>query len=310
MNAGLFDSICYDICGFVFLIFLFIVMIYKMQGKKSMDEKTFIYQVVSSIFFGLSYIFFIVSCLYFPNNVLMIHISAKVYCYALILHEALILTLALFLLQKYSDKFKKKFNRKVVLSIYYIFTTIVPLFLLIFLDVDYHIGSDNIYHISGQSMILSYFFVVLFTIVEFIFLFLIRRKTKEINIFPLLILVILYAFFSRNVFFLNENFAASFLFFSAIDFVLYMTIENKDFLLIDDYNSKKVILESKIQEDNKYMQEVSRKIRTPLFSILGNASYLRDNKINDSLKKQIINDIKKSSDELYDDIIVKKEEIK
>lgn len=300
----LMQNIGYAVCGFIFLIFLIIVMIYKMDNNKTFDERIFIYQVISTVLFGISYIFYIVSCLYFPDNSFLITLGTKAYSYTLLMHESLIVTLVFAIVFKNNVEFFKKITQKKVLIIYFTIMTIFPLVVLILLNTYSKVAEDGLFHIYGPSMRFVFGFTIFSTIVEFVTLLFNRKKIKEINIVPLTVLMITYSLFANSSMTANQNFAPALLFFVAIDFVFYMTIENKDMQLINNYNKIKGELETQNTNDNNYMLDISSKVRGPLCTIIGNTSHLLDySSESEQNIKETITDIKNAADVLYNETI-------
>ena len=160
--------------------------------------------------------------------------------------------------------------------IFIVFILILPLNVIF--ENDYLDGNGMSYNIAIVDTVISFICFIV------IFIYLLIKKYSNKKILPFIILIFLYimSFFIREHY--KELIFEGF-FYAYILLIMYHTIENPDFKLLNEYNKNRELLDSTIENESNILLQITDVVKRPLNKIkLLNLDISNSKKISDIKK--------------------------
>lgn len=166
----------------------------------------------------------------------------------------------------------------ITIIIYFIF--ILSIFIL---PIYNHSSGESIYT-HGPSVLLTYFFCGVCSLVWIISIILNRKNLKNKKYIPLLAFAICGLSMGMLQFFSPETLIITFIF-VFINFLMYHTIENPDVQMIEQLNFAKDSAEKANRAKSDFLSSMSHEIRTPLNAIVGFSECIKTEESLEDAKK-------------------------
>lgn len=298
MDAALFPSIGFTICGLIFLTLIMVMYIFK---KKFNNLENKIYRIMMFIVFFL--LILEIVCVYTMSIRSKIPILNEVLCRIYIFGS--IVFVSFFILYMLSlgiinnEKRRLKF-RVPTISILVIIDVILFIFSC-FMPISYTSGVNNELFVIGGSAVYALYGISFLLIA--ILLFSILKNSGKLPIsqrIPLYFVFILFIVITAIQQFWVDFNDLTFIFSFAV-IAMYFTIESQDNKLLIELEKSKEKAELADKSKTEFLSNMSHEIRTPLNTILGfSRSLLREKKLTKEMVNKDVTSIYAASISLLD----------
>lgn len=294
------NSIGLTVSGVIIYIFL-LFMIFLRKKSNTIDQRVFRYLLLGTGIISACDLVFDYLCCFHPELTTLNFIVQEIYGYMWFFQENLLLTLIIAIAIKYNPNLNKYLENKKLKNIYYSFVAFFPIIFLLLFDV-YPMGGNGVrYSLTGPLIDVVYVYTTVITIVQFTILYKNRKYIKNINFIPNIVLFAIYLFISILTVIYDLDIEPGMLFFSAIDFIFYLTLENQELEELTQYEELKNDALIANKEKTDFLINMSHEIRTPMSTILGYSQLISNDKdiTNDEFKSDVKN-ISIATNELLD----------
>src|SRR5574344_366062 len=197
-----------------------------------------------------------------------------------------------------SSSHKEQSNHELIIYSFIMFFFFIICAVLVYILPIYYVNSNNMLYCYGPAVNLVYVIYILVNLVCLLEMIINFKTLKSGKFLPILTFIIL-STIGGYIEIKNPELLFNTPIETLIVYLMYFTIENPDLKMLDELNKTRLSLVKVNNAKNSFITNISHDIRTPLNSIIGLSSSLKDDNDIKTMKEDI-NDLYNASNNLLD----------
>lgn len=270
------NNIGFSLPSLLFIITILIIFLLNKKVKETDDYIFLIIMIIITII-GILEVCIPYSIMYMQNNETITYITCKIFLCLIACWQVLFMfyfDINIF----QNDKFKDNKIFRITNYSLSIIIAMIFIFSYIFADLEFTLGQNNIYALTGNVVKNMYANIIISTLHILTYMCINKKRLKNVYLKPIIMIMIFYVLILIiQVVYKIEINEVTFLG-SMLATVIYFTIESQDYKLMDEYKKSKEKAEKEDKAKTSFLINMSHEIRQPLNTIVGYAQLIKDEK--------------------------------